>query len=550
METHFFQTAENDKRHRVLIFNVVVLYVSLYSSKINGQPCESLRYLEIGKEGVVHCSVDENNFGVYWYNSSQTKFSRPFLSYREGKKADSGYQAGEFDIYPNGSLVINNVTLQHDQSFRVFWKESEEADMQGPYTVRVIVIVTPSQKYPFIKGCDPDESFCFLSENEPFDLQCYVQDARPAVDLIWFRKTVHGDTVIPSNFSVSSKTALITTYANTTFAAFNSSSLSLLKCQAVEPPKVVLHNEVTALVEVVNRDPPRSLKVKYFQLNSRVVLHCAKKRNVFLVWKKWNAHEEVIGYANYLQSNNKKVTSSDFDISMIGSLTLLQAQVKHEGIYVCNYGNGVLSGSQAYNVFMYVLPSHFVVEDCSSTCCCQSEGDRDGTLKCSVRNVRPSVSLEWKTAAEDMNPYITFSDQWTTVDCHGDTYTVTLLSRYHVNHPSLDSIDLECRIRCQHENMFKLSSRLTLFFPVDNTTSDTTSPANVREGCKSDGRAMLMIFSVTSLIVLIIISAINVGLMVNLKRQRRCPRQPPQRPPQASESEMESLAETGRVMQD
>lgn len=41
------------------------------------------------------------------------------LNYQDSEKSGKGFTSGEFDIHPNGSLIINNVTLQHGNSFGV-----------------------------------------------------------------------------------------------------------------------------------------------------------------------------------------------------------------------------------------------------------------------------------------------------------------------------------------------------------------------------------------------------------------------------------------------
>lgn len=47
------------------------------------------------------------------------KEGTPILYYTEGLKSGDGFDSGEYDIYPNGSLIIKNVTVWHEAVFRV-----------------------------------------------------------------------------------------------------------------------------------------------------------------------------------------------------------------------------------------------------------------------------------------------------------------------------------------------------------------------------------------------------------------------------------------------
>lgn len=44
---------------------------------------------------------------------------RPILLYLNGVKSGGGYDSGEFDIHPNGSLIIETVTVKHESVYTV-----------------------------------------------------------------------------------------------------------------------------------------------------------------------------------------------------------------------------------------------------------------------------------------------------------------------------------------------------------------------------------------------------------------------------------------------
>lgn len=81
----------------------------------NENECDLIQYLTIGSNGTIQCSFSEYH-AVSWYYPEKDK---PILFYEEGDKRGDGYVSGDYDVYPNGSLYIRNVTLQQETLFRV-----------------------------------------------------------------------------------------------------------------------------------------------------------------------------------------------------------------------------------------------------------------------------------------------------------------------------------------------------------------------------------------------------------------------------------------------
>lgn len=67
----------------------------------------------------------EEFFSALWYNTSEYLDNVPILNYQNTIKTGVGYESGEFDVYPNGSLIINLVSLQHD-SFTVVYLHTKK----------------------------------------------------------------------------------------------------------------------------------------------------------------------------------------------------------------------------------------------------------------------------------------------------------------------------------------------------------------------------------------------------------------------------------------
>ncbi|KAJ8051058.1 hypothetical protein HOLleu_04483 [Holothuria leucospilota] len=101
--------------------------------------CEHRQYLELGKSGIISCSFQEGFFGVFWFNTTNYRSEEPILHFTQSSKTGVGYTSGEYDVLENGSLVIINVTFQHETSFTVAYFQSQR-DAALYYDVKVVVL--------------------------------------------------------------------------------------------------------------------------------------------------------------------------------------------------------------------------------------------------------------------------------------------------------------------------------------------------------------------------------------------------------------------------
>lgn len=76
--------------------------------------------------------------GIQWFNSTEDG-TKPIITFVRSEKGGSGYISGNYDILPNGSLIITNVTLQHERVFSVVLAASEDKPTIQ-YIVRVETI--------------------------------------------------------------------------------------------------------------------------------------------------------------------------------------------------------------------------------------------------------------------------------------------------------------------------------------------------------------------------------------------------------------------------
>lgn len=102
-------------------------------------PCESPQYLVLGSSSTVNCYFKATFISVHWYDSPNYFDFKPLISSHITSLEGPGYTSGEFDIQDDGSLVIKNVSLEHEKVFTVVVITSNDDDPEA-YSVSVNVI--------------------------------------------------------------------------------------------------------------------------------------------------------------------------------------------------------------------------------------------------------------------------------------------------------------------------------------------------------------------------------------------------------------------------
>ncbi|KAJ8037027.1 hypothetical protein HOLleu_17745 [Holothuria leucospilota] len=137
----------------------------------------------VGKSAIIKLSIPSNFQGVYWYDERDTQ--DPFIRYEEETKLGRGYDDGEYDIFPNGSLKIKEVTINHDMVYSVVVIDNSYNTEE--YKITFTTVVYPEQLGPRITNCTT-RTFCHAYVEDLNNLRCSVFGARPAVHLEWFQK--------------------------------------------------------------------------------------------------------------------------------------------------------------------------------------------------------------------------------------------------------------------------------------------------------------------------------------------------------------------------
>ncbi|XP_071852753.1 uncharacterized protein [Apostichopus japonicus] len=297
--------------------------------------CQSPQYLQLGKKGVISCNYPGGFYGAFWYKSSKlTSNDRSFISLREGMIIGPGHDSGEYGVQPDGSLMINQVSTQHNHVFAVSTLTTTDDDPIVEY-VHVVVYDKPREPYPTVDatGCD-QKSLCFLELNTASSLTCSVLRVGAVLDdLSWKLRTSSGDEQISSQSKpVPTSVNELQSYHTVVDISLQTSlSLRLFVCAARSNVSEVCSTESTILVESGTLEA--SSEPLIVTLNERVVMNCGKDAS-FFVWKKVGQTEETIAFGTKSMS---EVMIPDRFTLQNSSLVINTVENPTSGTYTCVY---------------------------------------------------------------------------------------------------------------------------------------------------------------------------------------------------------------------
>ncbi|KAJ8023227.1 hypothetical protein HOLleu_35566 [Holothuria leucospilota] len=452
--------------------------------------CDSPQYMTYGKIGTVNCIFHDDFFSVLWFDTNYYRQSEPILHYQDFTRSGAGYDSGEFDIYPNGSLIINNVSLEHETTFTALYVHSKTEGVVILHIV-VVVIVKPKEAFPLINYCG-NSSTCF-AEVSSTSVNCSVGSARPSLTLTWVARTVEGDRNITTDMSIKSEGLGYTSRATTAYIFHDSPLLVLLVCKSSGLRGILQSNESVFLAQNKNITLLFTQKrSRHIERYTELKLDCTVGNLGFVVWKKVRYNDtndktehETLLYSIFLGKQWTEVFVNGLQLGTNASLVVPVVDVGHEGLYYCIYGDGLTDGSIVYDVTVKVdpVPSYPIVEGCNNQQYCVLESDNEGSLTCKLKGIRPQVQLQWNTVLESDASSISFTNQHLTVTESGETFDVTLTSTYRVIDMSRDRLTIECKVPDSSEKLFNLTTKMDLLFEedgVDPTNQTNAAPVSNR----------------------------------------------------------------------
>lgn len=268
----------------VVLVCLIMLFTEMHFDVTQAKTiCNSPQYLELGKKGTITCRFPKDFFAVLWYTSIDFGNSRPTVEYQNKLKTGPGYESGEFDVHPDGSLIVTEVLLRYEDVFTVAYLPSEE-ELYPYITVQVIVIVKPDVPFPIITQCGNISNKCFIVADEA-DIECSVRGARPKVLLDFVARTMEGDKNISRELVIISDGDGYTSTIITSNSFHLSPLLVLLVCKtSTNIPGLFENTESIALVQngLVQTNPDQTTSIS-IQRYERMELHCAENESAFIV---------------------------------------------------------------------------------------------------------------------------------------------------------------------------------------------------------------------------------------------------------------------------
>ncbi|KAJ8050584.1 hypothetical protein HOLleu_03843 [Holothuria leucospilota] len=127
---------------------VLLLPLMQFRGTLAAVRCNSPQYLDFGKVGTITCLFHEDFYAVLWYTEADRISNIPTLRYRNEVKAGPGYESGEFDVHSNGSLIISNVSLDHNEMFTVAYIRFKEERYKSIHVS--VIVVGKSNKFVLV----------------------------------------------------------------------------------------------------------------------------------------------------------------------------------------------------------------------------------------------------------------------------------------------------------------------------------------------------------------------------------------------------------------
>ncbi|KAJ8050633.1 hypothetical protein HOLleu_03915 [Holothuria leucospilota] len=436
--------------------------------------CERNYNLEYGKKGTLACDIPRGFIGVFWYKENVT---RPLISFTTDNDIQrSSYDVGDYDITPEGSLQINNVSLWHEANFRVrvVYPLQELGDFKNDMTVTVYV--KPAQSHPLIDVCQ-DNNYCFVQVNRNFAFTCSVHGARPSVNLAWLwgnkyrvkhqSMRTNQDNYANGFSSVLSSIATVDGFLKTT------SPLGVLACRYYSQYNMMEERESIVLFK--NKASIHHMYImegdaNIFTVNHQVELHCIDKAVTVtpsveaVLWekRKLSGESEILGH---FALGRSATSNSNMEVTTNGSLILRHLQIDFDGEYLCMSKYSSKFAYRKYSVETYVPPSPnfpMIVSCPKYRNCVIDVKEPKGYLKCKLQGIRPEVQLEWIYAGVGLSP-IEFTTLDPLVKKYEGGYDISLTAYYKIlDGQGSQDITVACKARGSVSERFTNTSYVTL----------------------------------------------------------------------------------------
>ncbi|XP_071853328.1 uncharacterized protein [Apostichopus japonicus] len=145
--------------------------------------CQENIYLEVGKQGLVSCHFENFDVIGWIHGTGDVTSTSPFI-YMEGSQIyGRGYVSRDYDMHPNGSLIINEVKLENEFNYTVLLVP-KPAGANEYFKAPVKVYVPPDPWHPVVNGLTNQQQVVLHGIGSG-SITCSMAGVRPKVHLEW-----------------------------------------------------------------------------------------------------------------------------------------------------------------------------------------------------------------------------------------------------------------------------------------------------------------------------------------------------------------------------
>ncbi|XP_071852948.1 uncharacterized protein [Apostichopus japonicus] len=439
-------------------------------------------YLRLGSRGLVSC--DFGTFRVVgWLIGEDVDDRSPTIFVEDSQPKGPGYENGEYDMFQNGSLIINKVTLQHEQLFTA--RIVRDTDVEH-YTIEVKVYVLPVPVYPVVNGLT-NQQHVVINDYSGGLLNCTMDRVRPNIELeLVFLDHVPQDVSLISIHSSVNNTDGTYNVSLVTHLTVGSNLIGRLTLQCRVAGQMANYFPSVTLIDVLVLS--NGLWKSYPTINGltnqqHVVLDINREDKLTCSWNgvpksgylKWDiinpSSDQIIMTDHHTHTRDNG--DGTYDLSLHSTLSVHNPSVLRVTLH-CKVAAPTDHWYPEITTAELLLPANF---DClpafpviNGLTCHQHvvlDVQRTDVLTCSMHRVSQEVSLQWFIITPDSSEDVSLDHQLSRSDNEDGTVNITLNSTVTVTSLSINRVTLQCKVSGLPADSPQVSSsQVELLFPT------------------------------------------------------------------------------------
>lgn len=425
----------------------VFILLGFIVNKINGQEstlrCPAQDFLTLHQEGRIKCNFTVTFTKIFWYKG-YAQNSLIHLLREDSNKLGPSAALEEFDIADDGSLIIKNVTLEHEITYGVLviWNGGS-----AKVYIRVSVIVPSLEKHPIIQMCKTNDCHLCVPHigQQAYRLRCCMTGKPLHLNLY---NRILGSQLESQTLNSSD----VPPFNNCVEAVLDMTKTVIMELMCIPSGRAVAHISENASVLLIKESEGNDFHKAYFELNGSLQLGDETNHNG--IWIKQTMGSDC----------HAIVTTTDgrIYITSSGQLVIHACSVSDAGIYTFIYKSDETYQREIYDVKKVLPPEtkNSYIEGCQSPDhCVRTIQLEHGTLTCKLPAVRPVATIKWTTCKDQTGVEFPNGEIQPARKLDEDIYEVSQILHYRFT--KIFSCNLTCTISSK---WFKAThiSRVTL----------------------------------------------------------------------------------------